>query len=311
MPPVGFLLVTHNRPAQTLRLVDRLARLYGPAPVVIHHDQSQSRLDPRDLPAHVHVLEDWVKTRWGDWGVVEGTLRGLRRMLGRPDSPDWTVLLSGADYPVARPERVLADLAAETADVRIDCRRAPPPEACDAFWRGIRTRYGRGPLRPRPWLPKALHWRTIPGTRLLSPFRGARGERTPLYFGSQWFTIGRRAAEAAVAGPRTHRRLTAFMRFAELPDEAYVHNVVATTPGLTLSPRHARFIKWNAGKPNPETLTSADLPAMLSSGDHFARKFDPLVDAGVLDELDRALGLPAWDGPRVEPEPANGGRAPR
>lgn len=291
MTHLGFLLLTHANPGQTARLTDRLLRLYPGAPIVVHHDRHQCPLPGGVLPPAIDLVPDPVRTRWGHWSLVEATLVGLRRMLARPDAPEWIVLLSGADYPIAHPDRVLAELGAETADARIDCRRAPPLHVADEHWRGIISRYARIPLRPHRFLPRALHWRTVPGSRQLCPL----GARLPLHFGLHWMTVNRRAAAAMLAAPRTHRRLTAWMRWAEIPEEAYFQTALASTPGLTLSPAHARFVRWS-GRPNPETLTMSDLPAMLASGDHFARKFSPEVDRTVLDALDEHLGLPPFRG---------------
>jgi hypothetical protein len=69
--------------------------------------------------------------------------------------------------------------------------------------------------------------------------------------------------------------------------ESLVATALVHEPGLAVSGAPHRFIDFPAGAPNPRTLTSADLPALESSGAHFARKFDPAVDAAVLDALDR------------------------
>jgi hypothetical protein len=54
----------------------------------------------------------------------------------------------------------------------------------------------------------------------------------------------------------------------------------------TLVADNKRKIIWDGG-PHPRTLTTADLPALLTSGAWFARKFDDAVDPDLLDAIDR------------------------
>lgn len=46
-----------------------------------------------------------------------------------------------------------------------------------------------------------------------------------------------------------------------------------------------RGLIWTPGKPSPEWLTAADLPALLASDNLFARKFSTQVDASASDLL--------------------------
>jgi hypothetical protein len=47
-----------------------------------------------------------------------------------------------------------------------------------------------------------------------------------------------------------------------------------------------RYVDWSEGGPSPRVLTSYDLERMVRSSALFARKFDPRVDAAVIDALD-------------------------
>jgi hypothetical protein len=38
---IGFIILSHDKPAQLLRLVRRLMKLYGDPPIVCHHDFSK------------------------------------------------------------------------------------------------------------------------------------------------------------------------------------------------------------------------------------------------------------------------------
>ncbi len=70
-------------------------------------------------------------------------------------------------------------------------------------------------------------------------------------------------------------------------DESYFQTILANSPGLKLNNNNWRYVEWNPTGSHPRTLGVKDLPKILSSGAHFARKFDLDTDASVFDELDR------------------------
>ena len=75
-------------------------------------------------------------------------------------------------------------------------------------------------------------------------------------------------------------------------DETFFQTVICNLPGLRLSQGNRRYIDWSEGQAHPKMLGLADMPAIMASGAHFARKFAP-GDAA-LDELDRMLGIPRY-----------------
>ena len=53
---------------------------------------------------------------------------------------------------------------------------------------------------------------------------------------------------------------------------------------------YLRYVDWTGGGSNPKVLTLDDLPELVKTGAHFARKFDERVDVAILDELDQLIG---------------------
>lgn len=297
-PQVGFVVLSHTHPRQVGRLVDRLRRLYGPAtPIAVHHDQHRCALDPA-LVRGAWLVEPALRTAWGTWSLVEATLAALR-LLHASDGPEHTVLLSGADYPIAPAERVLDDLRTCGADAylrahpvhpwRRDSRAAPGPlgfganegasnqEVCFRRYYSTTLRWG--------WLRFRIR------TPLLAPLLAPFSARFRLFAGDQWWTLGRKAVAALLASHRDRPDLVRWFAERHIPDEAYVQTVVANAPGVRLEGRNFRYLHWG-DQPGPRTLELGDLPRIAQSGDHFARKFAP--DHPVLDALDGQLGLPPW-----------------
>lgn len=301
-PPHGFLLVTHAHEPQLRRLAWRLARSFPGAPIVVHHDHGQTPLVARDqLPPTLSFVDDWMPTRWGGWSVVEATLRGVRAMLARPDRPRWITHLSGADYPLQPAGRILDDLERGGGDaylrhLPVDPALPPPPPPADPRrldvavapdgYREAIGRYWRFILDlPLPGGRRVPLFRSLwpPLMRLQAPY----GRTLRCHAGASWWTMRDSAAERLLAWHRGHPRLARHLRRRVAPDESYVHTVLLALRDVRVVDEHFRWMDWTAGGAHPREVSAADLPSLLASGRHFARKFAP--DAPVLDLLDRHL----------------------
>lgn len=67
----------------------------------------------------------------------------------------------------------------------------------------------------------------------------------------------------------------------------YFNTVLAGAEGLTIRDQNFRYLDWTGGGPHPKTLGHEDVPAMLDSGCHFARKLP--WDEPLLDLIDAAV----------------------
>ena len=303
--PIGFVILSHGAPDQLLRLVGTLGKLYNAPPIACHHDFGQAPLDRAAFPAHVRFVEDWVATGWGKWSVVVAFLRALALLYAGDDGPGWFVLLSGADYPVCPAATVLAQLAATGCDAFLDAHQigSAVPAATlvgdvNPLLRHLdsavshRTKW-RFYLARQFWLPivrRRPRWR--PGRftiRLPWSQRRFFTADFGLWWGEHWFTGNRRAADVLLRPTPRHRALARYLRWRAFPEEAFYHTVLCNTPGLVIDRDNKRFTEWNGGGAHPTTLDADEVPRVLASGAHFARKFDP--DSPALDLIDRALGV--------------------
>jgi hypothetical protein len=296
-----------------VRLVTRLRELYGAdAPIALHHNFDQSPLDVAALPPGVAVVHPHLPSGWGVWATVEAELAALRLLYGSGEGPDFVVLLSGADYPVAPPDRVLRDLRDGGADaylhgspvyvVRRDRGAVPGPL-------GFSVNEGPGNQkscyrRYYPTIFRPFGIRVRIRNPLLAPLLTPFSRRLRCWAGEGWWTLGRRAALHLLAAPETLPALTDWFSRCRVPEEAYVHTIVRNAPGLRVDSRNFRYIDWRTPRPSPRDLGMADIPGIAASGAHFARKFvagDPALDA-----IDAALGLSPWQG-----DPVAVGTSPR
>jgi core-2/I-Branching enzyme len=301
--PIGFVVLTYSDPPQIVRLLTRLRELYGPAaPIALHHNFGQSPLDVSALPAGVRVVQPHLSTGWDSWNTVEATLAGLRLLYREAEGPDYVVHLSGTDYPVARPERVVSDLRAVGADAYVKATPVRP-------WRRDRGAVA-GPLgfgvnegaanqkvcyrRYFPTTFRPLGIRLRIRSPLLAPLLSPFSSRLGCHAGEHWWTLGRRAVEHLLATREDRPELARWFAERPIPEEGYVQTVVCNGPGLRIERRNFRHVDWSSRARSPRTLGVADVPTILAGGAHFARKFAP--DDPALDAIDAALGLPPWRG---------------
>jgi hypothetical protein len=75
---IGFVIVSHDKPAQLLRLVRRLMMLYDNPPIVCHHDFSKCSLEGYDFPKEVMFVRPHIVTKWAGISFVHAYLAALR-----------------------------------------------------------------------------------------------------------------------------------------------------------------------------------------------------------------------------------------
>jgi hypothetical protein len=75
-----------------------------------------------------------------------------------------------------------------------------------------------------------------------------------------------------------------------LPDESATATIVCNAPELRVELHDLHHIRWTRrATGHPDVLGVADLPELLASPAHFARKFDVAHDVEVLDRLDQVI----------------------
>lgn len=301
-PPIGFVILSHRAPEQLERLIGTLNRLYDHPPIACHHDFGQALLDRSRFPANVRFVEAWVATGWGKWSVVDAFLRALA-LLYDQDGPDWFVLLSGADYPSCPPAVVVEELQNSGCDAFLDAHQIDPVPAAATLTGSInpmlrhldraeslRTKW-EFYLARQFWIPmlrRVPRWRLGRHTiRLPWSQRGTFTHDFTLWWGEHWFSGNRRTAKVLLNPTPEHRALQRHLRWRAFPEEAYYHTVLCNTHGLTINRHNKRFTEWNGGGAHPMTLGPGEVPEILASGMHFARKFDSGSPA--LDVIDEAL----------------------
>lgn len=279
-----YVVLAHD-PRGVAALVRRIRELSVGAAVLVRAQPGQG-FDPVEVTdAGGELFLSPVRARWGAWSLVEAELEALdraRRGFGR----DYTVLVSGQDYPI----RNLSAWEREVAASRVDALIRPSHPRSDdvrSRWRVLES------SRPVPDLAHRV------GNRLGSRARSVSGGRVTLYSrhaagdprwwlgvgtrraipegirptkGSQWLTLSARALEAVLDRHERDARVRSWFSGVRVPDEWYVPTLIASHPGLRVDHRPTTAFRFDPHSESPQILDQDLLLTLAASGAAFARK---------------------------------------
>jgi hypothetical protein len=301
---IGFAILSYNEPAQLLRLVKTLSEMFCAPPIVCHHNFSQCPVHEDLFPANVRFVHPHIETRWGHITTPLAAMRAFR-VLKEHDQPDWFVLLSGSDYPVRPADKIVADLCNADYDAYLDNReiqsRAIPDDqaAVDSgFGRPgwVPVAYDRYCAfhcwAPRPkkmlalsgWFP--FQKRHIRHPYLIRWFQFNRPAR--IFGGAFWFQANRKAIARLLDEPSLPR-LVRYYSGRQIPEESLFHTVLCSQSDLRISNDHKRYEDWRGAgiEAHPKWLELEDVPKIVASGAHYARKFR--ADGFVQEFIDKTV----------------------
>jgi hypothetical protein len=123
-PRFAYMLLTHKDPHHVEELAGRILDLSPTGHVVIHHDLASELLPWQGQPPdRVHFV-DRRQVLWGDWSIVDATLRMILFAHDQLDA-DWFVMLSGEHRPIVDLEQWEADTLASDADAFVEATPLP------------------------------------------------------------------------------------------------------------------------------------------------------------------------------------------
>jgi hypothetical protein len=291
---IAYVISAYKTPTQLVRLVDRLTT--SSASFFVHVDRRTP--DPVYREMREPLAERDVTflarhaCRWGDFGHVAATLKGLRASIDDGRAFDYTILLTGQDYPLRTADELATFFAERTPSSFL--HYAPLPYRgfgepwADGGWPRVRAWHfwplGRHVPFPNRYLPLPLRRRFPHGLR---PF-----------VGSGYWCLHRDAVRYVLAFVERRPDFVRFYRRVHIPDESFFQTILVNSQlADSIVNDNLRYIEWPPR--GPAILTSADLPKLWASGKLFARKFDLEVDPHVLNEIDAALDDPASRSPVV------------
>lgn len=263
--------------------------MFGNPPIVIHHDFGKCALVETEFPGNVDFVHPHLSTGWAEFSVVEATVLAIKHLYQRVDAPDWCAVMSGACYPIKPAEQIFEDLYSGGVDAHMQGRFVALNDSDTGlgYERYCVKRYTFVSLDKRLKPKRRTVSLPTPLTKLLLPFSSS----FQCYWGSQWFTVSRRAAEYLVEFRKSPRGVALANHYKTLlfSEESYFQTALCNIPEFSVSSNNWLYLDWSESKPNPKQLTLADLPALKASPMHFARKIDIDTDSDLLDALDKII----------------------
>lgn len=303
---VCYLLQTHKHPDQIDRLVRRIKSLSPTAQVLISHDFTHCDLPRsgfRDL-SDVDILPS--RGGRGDFSLVQSYLDAIRWLLDSGSDFSWLINLSGQDYPIqplSEAEHFLSqthyDGFAEYFEVFSNQSPWKQHEGYSRYYYKYQTLMSHLPewqkdlLKPvkvlnymQPFFRVNFSYGITLGTKISPPFR----EDFVCYGGSFLCTLSRKCVEYLDQYANARPDLVAYYRGVANPDESFIQTVLINSGLFKLCNDCKRYFDFSRTRNgHPRILLSEDLPALLKSQAHFARKFDARVDSQILDLIDQTI----------------------
>lgn len=290
---LGFILVTHNQPDQLRRLVDTINIMFDYPSIVCHHNFSITPLNQENFSGNVKFVHPHVETKWGKFSTIEAEIRALRVLYQASNAPDWFIILSGSDYPIKSAAEITQYLSTSAYDAFIH-HELVQYNHLESRWQQLGyQRY----CTVKTWIPAVgtngrLKKRFI--TLLKKPslvkFFTPFSDSFPCFVGDHFFCGNNRIAEyllshyeAAASLRKYYQKCTIF------PTESYYQTVLCNAQKFNLCNDNLRYVDWSSEGAHPKILGMEDLPLLLASSAHFARKFDLCKDIEILNELDKRI----------------------
>lgn len=276
---VAILIQAHKNPQQVARLCKALA--HPDIDIFMHLDAKTDIASFKALIPQVIMVKKRINVLWGGFSQVKATINSLRQIKQCGVKYNYVALISGQDYPVITPSRLIETL-----------RRGGNQEYLSHATMDFEY--------PNNTADKVLHYHFILTNRRLtnrlrkweyrySPFR-RKYPITPVYKGDNWWTLTPECIDYILEYAKKEYKFVNFHRFTESSDEIFFHNIIMHSPFAERVENNShRYIDWSQCKANPEILTCEDYDKIVKSDAWFARKFDTELNSNILDMLDKHL----------------------
>ncbi len=294
---IAYLILAHNKPEQLKRLINKLN--CDNVLFIIHIDEKvkgeeyKKFLSIQNNNSNIYFVEKRIKVYWGHFSIVKATLLCMNKLRDMNIEYNYALLLSGSDYPIKSNSFVFDFL--QKTDKKgfvhggemqwvISNKKIP--------W--IKYSYeGLGRIRYYHFCKFAKYFSIFNHFILNSFIKEFLLRRNWLftdipYCGSQWWCLDKELIEYVLDFCRDNVKFVNYFKYTFVPDEMFFHTILFNSHYKDyIEKRSLTLTIWTQDSgSHPSTLTSKNLPELISTKELFARKFDEDVDSGILDKLD-------------------------
>ena len=282
MPTLAHLILGHCRPNQLARLVRTIIH---PDAVIFIHIDKRSALDEflRELGPYpsVRFVKKRIPVVWGGYSMVEATLNAITEILSLYPHCDFINLLSESDYPLKSAPVIHRFFKHHSGRSFMELHFMGSP-----WWEEAQVKIAKYHLVNYRFPGKYL------AERLINAITPRRTIPSGLVFTgrSQWMTLSAEHVKYIMSFVAENPKIIRFFKHTWGPDEFFFQTILFSSRYRNeIINDNLRYIEWVDGKSSPETLTNKDLDALVHSDKLYARKFNSLHDAKILDAIDQFI----------------------
>jgi len=275
---IAYLILVHRYPCQFKRLFRAIfhrANYY-----LVHVDKRSGvglQTEIQDFLssfANASLLKS-QSILWGGYSMVDAELRGIEELLKISSEWEFFINLSAQDFPLKSQTHIQDFLNRNRGNDFISVAN-------------------QSKLRPDT-LSRIENYFTEFANRILRiPIKRLYLRGVTPHIGSQWMILSRKFCEFVSYSPEVER-FKRFYRHTFIADEGFFQTVIMNTSYKgTIVNDDKRTIVWvpiGTIKLRPRDFTSKDADFLMASQGLFARKFDEIVEGGILSILESNLSL--------------------
>lgn len=294
---IAYIILAHKLPAQLVRLVKRLD-----APgthFFIHIDKNSDNEVYKQIVSDLSLMENifFLKrfvTKWGQVGCVQAMLEGIRAIIDFGIDFDYAINLSGQDYPIKSNRQIQEYLQEKPDNAYLNYTSIPysTHKHIDDWIQSWHFYLGEYHIV----FPKQRIFSNNVLNKMWNPFVNAISVRRKLpfsykpYYGGAYWCLPKANVKYINNFTNDHRNYIKWFAHVRFPDEFFFQTLLKNSPFQNhLINDDMRYIDFSQRKAHPKTLTMNDFEKFMSTHNLFARKFDLLVDAEVLDRIDQEI----------------------
>jgi hypothetical protein len=283
---IAYIISAYHKPGMLARLV---RHLYDSKDwFYIHYDLRSPATEFNWLNnefkelRNVSLLERH-KCHWGDFGHLSASLKGIGEIAAAGFQCDYSILLTGQDYPIKSVRTIRQRLYESGAKSFMQATPWPIPN-----WEKGRAIKRLENYHIHFSFPKFLSsmGRPFIHRKISIPLKRKLPGGLRPYFGSAYWCLDRRALKQVYEYVNANPAYVNFFKSCHIPEESFFQTILMNSPlaGEVVT-QSLTYVNWRP--PWPGILTRSDLPALMESECLVARKFDADSDGEVLDLLDK------------------------
>ncbi len=210
---------------------------------------------------NVFVLSTSVNVNWSGFSQVQATLLAFKYIEQSQREYDFISLLSGQDYPLKSPEKILAFLNRNKHKSFIEYE-----DIGQYAWRLKKYNFLNEHPKTRTLLFKIIRKINIILQRFLQINRRYNHENP--YKGSQWFTINNEAFKFILQQVNETNLITKY-RYTSCADEHFFQNILLNSSlKKSIINNNLRYIVWKDGESSPKTYNLSGVNLIAKSSVH-------------------------------------------